>query len=180
MEVVLTKVVPVSGTHLCQKLCPLHPSLGSEEAVPVGRACDCIQTLFYLYSLSLPAGAMTLCTAISLTVWKTHANLPWVQRLSLSTGFCLTSRACPHLQSLSLPAASVVTRRAFACLHSLSPSIGTIPGCRSCVCKAYFELPGCLQRLSIDSKPISAHRAQLCFKSTNRKEARYLFAKLLS
>lgn len=56
-QVVLSKVVSVDRTHLCQEnLCLFHPFLGSQEAVPVCRACACTQSLF-------SAGAVSLCTA---------------------------------------------------------------------------------------------------------------------
>lgn len=156
-QVVLSKVVSVNRTHLCQEnLCLFHPFLGSQEAVPVCRACACTQSLF-------SAGAVSLCTAT-------------LQQSERPSFICPVCRAYLAYRILSYFKSRVPVGRACPCLQHLLLLSRALALCKpitihsACLWLQILHLSvlnSVWQRWSIDSKPTVVYQAQPFFKSTN-------------
>ena len=151
-------VVSVNRTHLCQEnLCLFHPFLGSQEAVPVCRACACTQSLF-------SASAVTLRTA----------TFQLSEKPSL---ICLVSRACLAYRIPSYFKSRVPVGKACPCLQPLLLLSRALTLCKpssirsACLWLQTLHLSVlnslCWQRWSIDSKPTIVHQARPFFKSAN-------------
>lgn len=151
-------MVSVDRTHVCQEnLCLFHPFLGSQEAVPVCRACACTQSLF-------SAGAVSLCTA----------TFQQSERPSL---ICLVCRAYLAYSILSYFKSRVPVGRACPCLQHLLLLSRALALCKpitihsACLWLQILHLSVlnsvCWQRWSTDSKPIVVYQAQPFFKRAN-------------